>query len=155
MAEGVPALLPHALHLADLADGLLELFHAGPVVLDVVLLDLLHVVIGLRAVHALGVLPRDVAEEAECGEDDEHEPEDGRSEEPRDDTVVFRGEAEFRRDGAVDGDEDEPDDHAAGDGEEGPLRPDVGDERGFSEYGRENGGVEGGAPNPVSSNFTV
>ena len=63
LTEGIPPLLAHALHLPDLADGLLELLHARAVVLDVVFLDLLDVVVGLWAVHALAVFPRDVAEE--------------------------------------------------------------------------------------------
>lgn len=89
-------------------------------------------VVRLRAVHALAVFPRDVAEEAEHGEDERHEPEDGGGEQARDDAVVFGGETEFGRHGGVDGDEGHPDDHAAGDGEDGVFGPDVGYQRGFA-----------------------
>jgi len=62
--EGVAALLAHSLHLTDLPDGLLELLHPGPVVLDIVLLNLLDVMVRLRVIHPLDVLPRKVLDEA-------------------------------------------------------------------------------------------
>lgn len=155
LTEGIAPLFPHALHLADLADGLLELLHAGTVVLDVVFLDLLHVVVGLRAVHALAVFPRDVAQEAEDGDDEGHEPEDGRGEEVGDDAGVFGGEAEFGRDGGVDGDEGHPDHHAAGDGEDGVLGPDVGHQRGLAQDRGKHGRIQRCAPHPVPGDFAV
>ena len=127
LAERITPLLAHALHLSDLPDRFLELFHAGTIILDVVFLNLLHVVVGLRAVHALVVFPREITEEAEAGQDDGHEVEDGGGEEAGDYACVFGGEAEFGRHGCIGGDEDEPDDHRAGDGEEGVFGPDVGD----------------------------
>lgn len=57
LGEGVSALLAHALDLANLADGFLELLHAWTVILDIVFLDFLDVVVLLWVVHALGVLP--------------------------------------------------------------------------------------------------
>lgn len=53
LREGIATLLPHTLHLSDLADRLLELLHTRPIVLDVVLLDLLDVMIALWEVHSL------------------------------------------------------------------------------------------------------
>ena len=111
--------------------------------------------IGLRAVHALAVFPRDVAEETEDGEDEGHEPEDGGGEEVRDDAVVFGGEPEFGRDGRVDGDEGHPDHHAAGDGKDGIFGPDVSHQRGFAQNGGKYGGIQGCAPNPVACDFAV
>lgn len=150
LAEGVPPLLPHALHLPHLPDGLLELLHARPVVLDVVLLDLLHVVVRLRPVHALGVLPREVAQEAERRQEHHHQVEDRRREQLRDHALVLGRQADLGRDEAVDGQEDEPDDHAAGDGDEGVLGPDVGHERGLAEHRRQHGRVHHRAPDPVA-----
>ena len=66
MGESVAALLAHALHLANLADGLLELLHARAVVLDVVFLDLLDVMVMLGVVHAFGVLPREITHQADA-----------------------------------------------------------------------------------------
>lgn len=57
LTECISPLFPHPLHLPHFPDRLLELLHPRSVVLNVVLLDLLHVMIGLRSVHALGVLP--------------------------------------------------------------------------------------------------
>ena len=59
--EGIPALLPHTLHLSDLAHSFLELLHTRSVVLDVVLLNLLDVVVCLWEVHPLRVLPREIS----------------------------------------------------------------------------------------------
>ena len=80
----------------------------------------------LRAVHALGVFPRKVAEEAERGQDKSHEPEDGRWEEIGDHALVFGGEAELGSNGCIDGDEAHPDHHAAGNGKDSIFGPDVG-----------------------------
>ena len=77
LAERVAALFPHALYLSHFTDRLLELLHARPVVLHVVLLDLLHVVVVLRVVHPLGVFPGVIAEKANAGQDDGHQVEDG------------------------------------------------------------------------------
>ena len=155
LAEGVAPLLAHALHLADFADRLLELLHAGPVVLDVVLLDLLHVVVGLRPVHALGVLPGEVAQQAEARQHQRHQVEDGRGEEAGDDAGVFGRESQFGRHGRVGCDEGQPDDHRPGDGEEGVFGPDVGDERRFAQHGGQHGRVECGAPDPVPGYLAV
>ena len=150
LAEGVAALLAHALHLAHLADGLLELLHARAVVLDVVLLDLLDVVVGLRAVHALGVLPRHVARQADDGYHGRGQVDGDRAEDVRHDAVVLLGEVQERRDGAVEGHEDQPHDEAAGDGDEGPLGPHVGDERGLAQHRQQDRGVQPRAPDPVA-----
>ena len=75
MGESVAALLAHALYLADFSDSLLELFHPvdmlakwkkyrwegcvpWSVILDVVFLDFLDVVVGLRIVHAFSTISR-------------------------------------------------------------------------------------------------
>jgi hypothetical protein len=49
-------LFAHPLHLPDLSDRLLELFHARPVVLDVVFLDFLDVMVSLGVVHSFGTV---------------------------------------------------------------------------------------------------
>ena len=67
LAERVTSLFPHPLHLSHLTDRFLELLHARSVILHIVFLDFLHVVVGLRVVHALGVLPSEVAEKADRG----------------------------------------------------------------------------------------
>ena len=153
----IAPLLAHALHLPNLPDGLLELLHARPVVLDVVLLDLLHVVVRLGLVHALSIFPRDVAHQTQPRDHQCHAVEDRRLEGPWDDACVFVREAagDQRRHGAVDGNEDEPERHAAWDGEEGPFGPNIGYERGFAQDRGENGGVEGGSPDPMAGCFAV
>ena len=133
LAERIPSLFPHALHLSYFPDRFLELFHAWPIILDVVLLDLLHVVIGLRAVHTFVVLPGEVPKESEEREEDGHDIEDRGSKHTRDDGVVFSRKADLRCHGTVDGDEGEPDDHRAGDGEEGVFGPDIRDQGRFAE----------------------
>ena len=142
LAERIPSLFPHALHLPYFSYRFLELFHAWAIILDVVLLDFLHVVICLRAVHTLVVLPGEVAEESEEREEDGHDVEDRGSKHAGDDSVVFRRKADFRRHGTVDGDEGEPDDHRAGDGEEGVFGPDIRDQGCFAEHHAQNRGVE-------------
>lgn len=84
-------------------------------------------VIGLGAVHALVVLPGEVAKEGEEREEDGHDVEDRGSKHAWDDGVVFGRKADFRRHRTVDRDEGEPDDHRAGDGEEGIFGPDIRD----------------------------
>ncbi len=112
-------------------------------------------VVRLRAVHALCVLPGEVAQEAEERDEQGHGVEDGGGEEARDDGVVFGREAKFGRHGGVDGDEAEPDDHAAGDGEEGVFGPDVGDQRGFAEHRAQHRRVQCCAPDPVAGDSAV
>ena len=155
--ERITSLLPHALHLAHLADGFLELLHARAVVLDVVLLDLLHVVIRLRQVHALGILPGEVAQETDGGQEDVHGVEDWGCEEAAEDADVLGGEVgeDFRHDRGVEGHEAQPDKEATGDGDDGVLGPDVGDECCLAEDDRKHGSVESQCPDPVASNFAV
>ncbi len=112
-------------------------------------------VVRLRAVHALCVLPGEVAQEAEERDEQGHGVEDGGGEEARDDGVVFGREAKFGRHCGVDGDEAEPDDHAAGDGEEGVFGPDVGDQRGFAEHRAQHRRVQFCAPDPVAGDSAV
>ena len=76
LTKSVAALFSHALDLADLANRLLELLHARPVILSVVLLDLLNVMIWLRKVHALGILPCIIPQETKTRQNDGHEIED-------------------------------------------------------------------------------
>ena len=68
--------------------------------------------IRLREVHALGVFPSDVAEQAGGREDEGERVEDRGGEHDGDDAGEFDREAasDFRGDGGVDGDEDQPDD---------------------------------------------
>lgn len=153
--ERITPLLSHPLHLPDLPNRLLKLLHTRSIVLDVILLNFLDMVVRLREVHALCVLPSEVAEEAGHGEEDELDVEDGRGEEDGDDAEVFGAEANFGGDGCVDGDEGEPDDHRSRDGEDGVFGPYVGDEGGFAEYGGQHGGVKRSAPYPVACRFAV
>ena len=60
LTECIAPLLPHSLHLAHFPNCFLELLHPGWVVLNVVLLNFLDVVIGLRAVHAFRVFPSEI-----------------------------------------------------------------------------------------------
>ena len=105
--------------------------------------------VGLRAVHALGVLPSDVAREAQRRDDKRHQVEDGRGEEARHYARILGREVEQGTDGGVDGDEDQPKGHAAWDGDKGPLRPDVGHQCGFAEDDAQYCRVQGGTPHPV------
>jgi len=155
LTKRIPPLFPHTLHLPDLPDRLLELLHAGTVVLDVILLYLLDVMVRLRAVHALCVFPAKVAQEREDGDDKGHEVEDWRRKEARDDGVVFGGKPQLGRHGRVDRDESEPDDHAAGDGEECVFGPDIRNKGGFAEHDTKHRGVKCGAPDPVAGDFAV
>ena len=155
LTEGVTSLFAHALDLPDLADGLLELLHPGPVVLDVVFLDLLDVVIGLRSVHALGVFPGKVTQQAEGREHHGHQVEDRRGEEARDDPGVLGRESKLRGHGGVSRYETQPEDHAAWDGDKGVLRPDVRDESSFPQNCCKHGSVQGRTPDPVTGYFSV
>lgn len=89
LAESVTSLLAHPLHLPDLSDRFLELLHPWPVVLNVVFLDLLDVVIGLRTIHALSVLPCEITHQAKERDHNSHEIEGQGGEEMRDKACVF------------------------------------------------------------------
>ena len=156
-AESVPALFAHPLNLPHFPDRLLELFHPRPIVLNVIFLYLLNVVVCLREIHALGVLPGDVAEQAGGRKDEGEGVEDGRGEHDGDNAGEFDREAaaDLRGDGGVDRDKNQPDDQGAGDGEDGPFRPYVRDQCRFEEHDAENGCVEAGAPEPVTADLAV
>ena len=47
----------------------LSVYVPRPVVLNVILLDLLHMVIALREIHAFGILPREISNETEKRQD--------------------------------------------------------------------------------------
>ena len=70
--ESVASLLSHSLHLPHLSHSLLKLFHSGPVVLDIVLLNFLHMVICLWIIHSFGVFPCKVAGEAYWRQQEDH-----------------------------------------------------------------------------------
>ena len=155
--ERIPPLLPHPLHLPDFPHRLLELLHPRPIILYIVLLDLLHVVVLLGEVHALGVLPGEVADQAHRGEDEAQGVEDRVAEHDGDDAVelVAEARADIRRRVAVRGDERQPDYKRARDRQDGVFRPHVGDERCFAEHDEEDGRVGRGAPHPVAGDFAV
>ena len=64
LTKRIPPLFPHPLHLPDLPDCLLELFHPRSIILDIVFLNLLDVMICLRLIHAFAVFPCYVSEQA-------------------------------------------------------------------------------------------
>lgn len=74
LREGKTSLLSHSLYLSHLSDGLLELLHSWPVIGNVVLLDLLHVMVGLGIVHSPVVLPQHVSEQADGRQQKGHGP---------------------------------------------------------------------------------
>ena len=91
-------------------------------------------VVSLRTVHAFVVFPGEVTQEAKARQDQGHEIENRRGEEPRHDAVVLGGEAQFGGHGGIGGNEDEPDDHGTRNGEEGPFGPDVGHQSRFAQH---------------------
>jgi len=111
----------------------------------------------LREVHALGVLPSEVAEKADRGEDNNQKPENWRREESWDEAFVFSGETGANVGGRVrvGREEGHPDNHRARDGKDGVFGPDVGDKGSFAKYGSLNCGIEGSAPDPMASDLTV
>ena len=155
LTKGIAPLFPHPLHLPNFTDGFLELLHPRSVVLDVVFLYLLDMVVCLWFVHSLGVLPGEVAEEAEDGQNDHHEVEDWRGKDLRYDTFVFGRDADLGGHNAVYGKEDQPNSHTAGYRDERVLRPDIGHESCFPKDRGEDGAVDHGAPDPVTSHFAI
>jgi hypothetical protein len=125
------------------------------VVLDVVLLDLLDVMVGLRVVHALGVLPGIISEKAKDGNDNDSQPEGNTGEESRDNASIFHAESKLGCNSRIDGQEDEPDCKTARDGNHSVFGPEVGDECCFAESSDQASCVKSGSPHPVSSNLTI
>ena len=111
--------------------------------------------IGLRSVHALGVLPGDIPKEAKDGDHKGHEPEDGRGEETWDHSIVFGGEVKHRSDSAVDRNKGEPDDKTAWYSEESPFGPEVCDECRLAEDSDKNSGIERCTPDPMPGDLTI
>ena len=109
LTESITPLFPHPLYLPNFPNRFLELLHARPIVLDVIFLDLLHVVVGLGPVHALRVFPGEVAGEAERWEDDGHEVEDWGCKEAGYNAFIFGREMEEWSDGAVRRNKGQPD----------------------------------------------
>lgn len=126
-----------------------------PVVLDVVFLNLLHVVVRLRVVHALSVLPREITNQAHRRERDDCKPVSWAGHDDGQCVDVFGAEVQLWRDKGVYGQEDEPNGHTAGDSDDSILGPDVGDQRCLREHRHQTCSVHGGTPDPVASSGAV
>lgn len=68
------------------------------IILNVVLLDLLNVMVGLRVVHAFSVFPSIISEQAESWQHDNREPEGKTREQPWYHASVFHAEPKLRCD---------------------------------------------------------
>lgn len=171
LRKGIPALLAHALHLPNLTDGLLELLHAiarsgqsllrvkdredennipRPVILNIILLNLLHVVIRLRLPKPLAKLPSKVPRQAKNRQRRHLQPECRAREEPRDDAKQLGRDPQLGRHNTIDGDKHDPNDEAARDGQDVVLCPVIRDQRGLAEDGEQRGAVHGRAPDPLA-----
>ena len=142
----------------DMMQGIVEmmvLYVPWSIVLDVVLLNLLHMMVRLWVIHALGVFPRKVAYQTNRRQGDDRKPEPRAGHDDRQCVDIFRAEVQLGRDESVDGQEDEPDRNTAGDGDDGVFGPDVGDQGCLCEDCHETCCVHGGTPNPVASKFTI
>lgn len=111
--------------------------------------------IRLWPVHALGILPRKVPQQAQDGKSKALKPEDGAAVQLGNDAVELGRKGDHGGDGAVDGDEDPPNGHGAGNGNDMVLGPVAGDKAGLAEDREEDGCVEGGTPHPVAGDLTV
>ena len=125
------------------------------VVLDVVLLNLLHMVVRLWVIHALGVFPRKVAYQTNRRQGDDRKPEPRAGHDDRQCVDIFRAEVQLGRDESVYWQEDEPDRDTAGNGKDGVFSPDVGDQSSLREHCHKTCRVHGGTPYPVASNLAV
>jgi len=113
-----------------------------PVILNVVLLNLLHMVVRLRIIHSLGIFPRKVSNETQGRQNHyRHQPEIRIGQEDRKHVDVLRGKSQLGCDGGVDGQENEPNGERSGYGEDSVFGPHIGDERCLAENGDESGGV--------------
>lgn len=112
-------------------------------------------VVCLRAVHALCVLPGEVADQAEGRDGDNGEPEVWAGQEAGQDALVLGAEVELGGDGGVGGHEDEPEEEAAGHGDDVVFGPGGRDEGGFAEDGDEGDCIDGRAPDPVAGGAAV
>ncbi|KAG7837555.1 hypothetical protein KL942_004443 [Ogataea angusta] len=144
-----PALLAHAVHLSDLADGFLERGEPRLVVLDLVLLDFLHLVVELRVPCALVVFPQQIAEQTQHRHDYDSHPIDERAEDLWHNAPVLLGDADVGRDAGVHGQNHKQERERAGNGHQrelGPLRRNKGR---FAQSGHQTRGVDRNAEPPV------
>ena len=126
-----------------------------PIILNIILLDLLHVVIRLGPPQTLAELPGKVPGQTEDRERGHLEPEGGAAEHARDDAKELDRDADLGRDDAVDGDKHNPNGEAARDGDDVVLRPVVGDQRGLAQDRQKDRAVHGRAPDPLASGVAV
>lgn len=131
------------------------LYVPWPVVLDVVLLNFLHMMVRLWVVHALGVFPRKVADQTYGRQGDDRKPEPRATHDDRQCVDVFRAEVQLGRDESVYWQEDEPDRDTTRDGKDSVFRPDVGDQGSLRKHCHETCRVHGSAPYPVASNLAI
>lgn len=126
LRESITALLAHTLDLSDLANGFLELLHSAKtlafdlsrkrsqgdvpwsVVLNVILLNLLHMMITLREVHSLGILPCKISDQAERWQHHHHCPEPWIGEQALNDSDILIRDVGHGRHCRIDRHEDEP-----------------------------------------------
>lgn len=118
--------------------------------MNIVLLNLLNMVIGLRPVHSLGVLPRHIARQTQYRQGEHLQPKDGRCEQPGYETVILFREAQEGRHGTICGDEDEEERHGARDRNDVVLCPVVGDQPCLAQHREQDCAVHGRTPNPVA-----
>jgi hypothetical protein len=134
---------------------IMELYIPWPIVLDIVLLDFLHVMIRLWIVHALGVLPSEIAYQTHGGKSDDRQPESWTGHDDRQGIDVFRADVQLGRDESVYGQEYEPDADATRDCNDGVFGPDVSDQSCLEKHRYETCRVHGSAPYPMASDLSV
>ena len=125
------------------------------VILNVILLDLLHVVIRLGPPKPLAELPREIPRQAENRQRRHLDPKDGAGKEPRYDAVVLGREAKLGRHRTVNGHKHSPDSHRARNRDNVILRPVVGHQRRLAQHRQQHGSIHGRAPSPLAGRLSI
>lgn len=125
------------------------------VILNIVLLNLLDVVVRLWPVHALGVFPNNISQQAHNGQHNSLKPKHRAGIQPRNHTMILHGKVDLGGHYTVNCDENIPNSHAAWDGQHVVLGPVVRNKCRFAQYSQENCGIQCCSPDPVASNLAV
>lgn len=132
-----------------------RVYEPWPVILNVVLLDLLDMVVGFRVVHALNVLPDEVAQQTEHHQDNRLQPEYWAGVQSRDDTLQLGREIGHRRDVGVGDDKYPPDKHTTGNRHHMVLGPVTRHKRCLTQHCEQSGVVHGSTPDPMARDLAI
>lgn len=149
LRESKSSLLLHSLHLSHLSDGLFKLLHSWSVILNIVLLNLLDVMVTLRAVASLEEFPSKITKQTETRNAKHSCPKTQTWVGVAQNTKVFSGNIDSGCNSSVGREPEQPENEGTWNCKKRKLRPKRDDECCFAQCHKGTSSVNQGTPSPL------